>query len=356
MDAPRPVRVDEFAEVMDFVDRVFRPGQKGRFILQRQYPHAYQRRPEYARRLILIRDQREIVGALAIHPLDLRLEEVRLRAGGIGVVGTRPDRRGEGIMSALLEDAIRRMQREGYPLAVLWGDRQRYGWFGWENGGVQHGFELTLRQLGKPTPAERRLPIERLALTPAMCRRLQRLGQAHPYWTARSLRDIPLLVARDGRQAWGCQEGPRFAYLVLQRATGRWRPRTDYLDEAGGDPELARAMLRVLMARFKLERLQAIARTQPRGDRPPPARQRPLDAPVRRHGEDRGSGPAPAGARAAAGAPGQGGRGARRLPLPHGRPGRPPRIGEGEEPPDRAGRAGDGQPVLRHPAPGRAVW
>ena len=41
MDSPRFARLDEFAEVMHFIDRVFRPGQRGRRIVQRQYPHLY---------------------------------------------------------------------------------------------------------------------------------------------------------------------------------------------------------------------------------------------------------------------------------------------------------------------------
>lgn len=257
MDAPRPARPDEFSEVMNFVDRVFRPGQRGRFILQSQYPHAYQ--PQYARRLILIRDQGQLVGNLAIHPLVLRLEEARLRAGGIGVVGAHPERRGQGIMTALLEDAIRRMQQARYPLSVLGGDRQRYGWFGWENGGVQNVFTLTSRCLGDPPPAERRLRLERFAPDPQLGRQLQRLGTAHPCWVERPLRDIPLLFDRVGRQTWIGREGDRFAYVVLQRAGRRRQGPYEALHEAGGDLELARSMIRVLMARHKIERLSAIA-------------------------------------------------------------------------------------------------
>jgi len=166
-------------------------------------------------------------------------------------------------MTALLEDAIRRLRQARYPLSVLGGDRQRYGWFGWENGGVQQVFTLTGRHLGPPSPAERRLRLERFAPHPRVCRQLHKLGREHPCWAERPLRDIPLLFARVGRQTWVCREQGRFAYLVLQRAGRRRQGPYEAIHEAGGDLELARSMIRVLMARYGIDRLSAIAGPNP---------------------------------------------------------------------------------------------
>ncbi|MCC7264839.1 MAG: GNAT family N-acetyltransferase [Candidatus Latescibacteria bacterium] len=261
MDQPRPARRSEFAEALDFIDRVFRPGQKGRFILQSNYPHAY--RPQYAGRILLQRDQGPIVGCLAVHPLSLRLEEVRVVAGGIGAVGTDPERRGEGIMGHLLEAATQRMKQAGYPLSILWGDRQRYGWFGWEKGGVRNLFTLSSRQLGPASPAERRLRLEPFAASAALCRRLRDLDLAHPYGVERPLREVPLLFARVGRQTLVCREGRRLAYLALQREGRQRRGQYEMLDELGGDPELGRSMLRAFFARTGLSRLPASAGPNP---------------------------------------------------------------------------------------------
>ncbi|MEW6753743.1 MAG: GNAT family N-acetyltransferase [Candidatus Latescibacterota bacterium] len=262
MEGPRPARAQEFAELMEFIDRVFRPGQRGRRIYQRQYPHLYRPAPAYVARNLVMRDGDDIVGSLAVHPLRLRLEEVTLPAGGVGAVGTHPERRGEGIMTCLLQEAVRRMQGCGHVLAVLGGDRQRYGWFGWENGGVRNTFLLTSRQLGPPTPAERRLPIRRLAVTPAVARRLLAVDRQRPYGVERSRAQVRPLFERTSRDVWGCTAGGRFAYVVLAGPHHGARP-YECVDEAGGDPEVAISILRVLMARHHRERLCAVAGPNP---------------------------------------------------------------------------------------------
>jgi GNAT superfamily N-acetyltransferase len=241
---------------MRFTDMVFRPGQRGRLILQRQYPHAYRDTPEYERRLLLVRDEGELVGCLAIHPMTIRVEEARLSTGGIGIVGTHPQRRGEGIMSAMLNDAIERMARAGYALSVLGGDRQRYGWFGWENGGAKNVFELTPRLLGGPSKEERALPLQRFSPSTgeALCRRLSRLTSSRPYWVARPLVEVAPLFGRRDRETWVCEAGRRLAYVTCGGANRQPRP-YQRLDEFGGDGELALGMVRHLMRRFRLDNL-----------------------------------------------------------------------------------------------------
>ena len=257
MEAPRPAQKGEFTEVMDFLDRVFRPGQAGRFIMQRQYPHLFQNKKGFLRRINVVRDDDELVGALGIHPVHLRLEEVNLNAGGIGQVATHPQRRGEGIMSTLLKDAIERMYRAGYAISVLGGDRQRYGWYGWENGGVNHTYSVALRYLGKPSPTERKLPLKRLQTSEGICRKLRRCTLQYPYWAERPMGQIAPLFKRSGREVWTCQLGGRFAYVVIYTRTGL------RIDEMAGDAELATSMLRVLMMRRGWDQIQVVTGPNP---------------------------------------------------------------------------------------------
>lgn len=262
MDAPRPARPGEFTEVMVFIDRVFRPGQSGRLIMHRQYPHLYRNEAAHLERSLILRDHGELVGHLAIHPIILRLDGATVRAGGIGGVAAHPERRGQGIMTTLLESAGERMRQQGFALSVLGGDRQRYGWFGWENAGLHNAFSLTSRYLGPVTAAERRLPIQPLQMDLATRRRILALDRARPFGTERRVARLALHFERTSRDAWECRVGRCFAYVVLGGSSHQARP-YERIDEVGGDPELVRSMLRVLMARYRCPRLRAIVGANP---------------------------------------------------------------------------------------------
>ena len=258
MEAPRIARLEDYSEAMAFTDMVFRPGQKGRLILQQQYPHAYRRTAQHVKRLLTVRHEGAITGCLATHPMVIRVGSARLRTGGIGIVGTHPQHRGQGIMTAMLRDAIRRMEHRRYALSILGGDRQRYGWFGWENGGTRNTFEVSTRIAGKPNAADRSLKLRRFQPTDRLCRRLRRLGARRHCWVERPLDDMARLFRRNGRETWVCERGRQLAYVVLGGAQRRSRP-YERIDEAGGEASLVRAMVRVLMNRFGLDELTATA-------------------------------------------------------------------------------------------------
>jgi predicted N-acetyltransferase YhbS len=245
-EGPRRARPEEFAEAMRFTDMVFRQGQKGRRIVQRQYPHAYRDEATFARRLLLLRHGGALVGCVAVHPMMLRLGAAQVSAGGIGIVGTHPERRGEGIMTKLLSEAIRQMRSAGHAVSVLGGDRQRYARFGWENAGVRTVYELTARSLGKPASTSRVLRLR--DLDAAMCRRIRRLCDHRAYGVVRKLGDIAPLLLRNGKEAWICHQGRRFAYAVAGGANRVNRP-YEAIHEFGGDPELVLTLCRRLLKR-----------------------------------------------------------------------------------------------------------
>ena len=259
-DGPRRARPDEFGEAMRFTDLVFRPGQKGHRILQRQYPHAYRDDAPHTRRLLILRHDGDLVGCVAVHPMTLRLGVARVSAGGIGIVGTHPERRGEGIMTRLLHEAIQRMRSAGHAVSVLGGDRQRYGRFGWENAGVRIVYHITARSLGKPTAAERALRLQRVHKNPDMsfCRRIQRLSRERCFGVVRPLGDVPHLLVRNGKEAWFCQVGGRFAYAVVGGTERQNRPYAS-IHEFGGDPELTLALFRRLLPRSESGVLSVVA-------------------------------------------------------------------------------------------------
>lgn len=264
MEELRVAEVGEFGELMDFIDLVFRPGQKGKRIVQRQYPHLYQKEKSHMDRHLVLRDQSGIIGQLAIHPVELRLEGgIVLRAGGIGTVATHPERRGEGIMGRLLQAAVDLMHERAYDLSILGGDRQRYNWFGWENAGTHVAFHVTKRTLGRVSAAERRLRLLcNPVLDPALRRRIKAESQRRQVGVVRAPRAIEPLFKRTSRDLWVVRDGRRFAYLVLGGAGHQARP-YERVDEAGGDGDLVHSALRLLMARYKIDSLRAVAAPDP---------------------------------------------------------------------------------------------
>ncbi len=261
MDEPRFAHPSEYGELMDFIDRVFRPGQPGRRIVQRQYPHLYRDEASHMRRHLVVRDSGQIIGQLAIHPLQLRLGNLRLKAGGIGTVATDPQRRGEGIMGILLRRAIEVMERQRCDVSILGGDRQRYGWFGWENAGVRTVYSLTPRSLGAPKDRGIEL-VRNPVLDDALCRRIARLSGQRAVGAVRPKRYVEHIVGRTSRDVWVAQDGQRWAYLVLGGSAHRARP-YERVDEVGGDPQLVVQALRLIASRYRLARLRAIAGPDP---------------------------------------------------------------------------------------------
>ena len=84
----------------------------------------------------LRRDGR-IRAVVGIHPLTWKVGAATLPVAGIGGVSTHPDCRGQGMMQRLMTHCVGVMKEEGYPLSVLGGQRQRYGYFGYERCGVE---------------------------------------------------------------------------------------------------------------------------------------------------------------------------------------------------------------------------
>lgn len=91
----------------------------------------------------------KIISHVGLYPLNLVSDGIRITAGGIGNVATAPEARGRGCMGKLLSRAVSDMKKGGVFLSVLWGDRHRYGNFGWETGGEKFNLTLTPRSIGK---------------------------------------------------------------------------------------------------------------------------------------------------------------------------------------------------------------
>ncbi len=97
----------------------------------------------------IVEDKGKILSHVGLYPIELVAAGVKLTAGGIGNVATHPEARGRGYMRKLLERAISDMEEGGVHISVLWGDRQRYGNFGWEVAGEKLNLSFSARSFEK---------------------------------------------------------------------------------------------------------------------------------------------------------------------------------------------------------------
>lgn len=138
----RFARPEEEADILDFINLVFsqnaRPHDFEK-LLPKVYAH-----PGFSQYHAVAVENGRIKGTVAMLPLEIRVKgtETPLRAGYIGSVSVHPKARGEGHMIALMQMQIEEARRRDYDFLSLGGQRQRYGYFGFEKCGVGVRFHV----------------------------------------------------------------------------------------------------------------------------------------------------------------------------------------------------------------------
>lgn len=86
--------------------------------------------------------EKGIRGMIGVMPGILHAGKDTLKTGFIGTVSVHPEARGEGIMKKLMSITLDDMRRDGVDMALLGGQRQRYEYFGYVQGGVEYEFRV----------------------------------------------------------------------------------------------------------------------------------------------------------------------------------------------------------------------
>lgn len=86
---------------------------------------------------------KKIAAMLVMLPLTLRILDQELNVRYIGLVSVSKAARGKGYMKLLMNRAIQEMKDEGCHMSILGGQRQRYGYFGYEPAGFEVHYTLT---------------------------------------------------------------------------------------------------------------------------------------------------------------------------------------------------------------------
>ncbi len=178
----------------------------------------------------------ELAAGLQIVPRPMVLGRgVQLRAAGIANVFCYPPFRKRGCMSALMRQAVTEMDEAGYGVALLGGDRLRYGRFGWEVAGNAVRVELDagmLRESGDPPAVTE---FRRWDHAAADTERMFAAYQELPFRTERAASEFPLVLQRPNNITWVYDRDRCFAYATIRNGCLQ-----EYAGDGAGITELVR--------------------------------------------------------------------------------------------------------------------
>lgn len=133
-------------EILDFANLVFSQAHRPhdfRALLPKVYA-----RSEFADYHVVARQNGRICAMVGVWPMAFRvMEGLHLNLGYVGTVSVHPYHRGEGHMQKLVPMAVERSREAGMDLMSLGGQRQRYRYFGFEQGGLKVDFAVTATNL-----------------------------------------------------------------------------------------------------------------------------------------------------------------------------------------------------------------
>lgn len=121
MEGPRGTRREEFEDLINLVNLVFRPESQS---MQREYESIFNE-DNLENLRIIVEDGRPVshIGTLE---KDIRIFNCSSRVGLVGAVCTHPDYRGRGYATLLLNDCIERFKEHGCDFMLVSGARRLY--------------------------------------------------------------------------------------------------------------------------------------------------------------------------------------------------------------------------------------
>lgn len=132
----------DWLKVIDFIDLVFsqstRPHDFAALI-----PKVYGDGHEYSHIHAIALEDGEIRGCVAVLPFEMSVAGQTLRVGYLGSVSVHRLSRGAGHMKKLMQMQIDKAKADGLDMIVLGGQRQRYGYFGFQPVGGAYSYMVT---------------------------------------------------------------------------------------------------------------------------------------------------------------------------------------------------------------------
>lgn len=249
---PRSAAPADYTRLVAFLDRNF-PATAPFGGMAATHGHITGPDPETMANYYLVEQDGRLASVLGVFPLETVVGPRRLTLGGIGAVATDDVFRGRGLMSAQLLHAQSEMARKGFPLSILWGNRARYGRYGWELAGRQEHFTLEAKRLDDIAPHIADAVVDYNG-SETHRRTIDQLYRQHPLRQERIGTMTAAVLNRTIAEARLVEEASSPAYIVLDR-----RSQSPKVLEYGGAAEGFVRLVRDAMARAHASGIEVIA-------------------------------------------------------------------------------------------------
>lgn len=200
--------------IIDFIDMIFSMVRVPHDF-EALLPKVYGRERRLAGIHMLAEDDAgRLCGCLGMLTYPLRVAGQTLRVGYLGSMAVHPRARGQGVMGELLRRQIGRAQELGLDLLALGGQRQRYGFSGFETGGASYVYSIRQANVRHALADVKVLTLRDAVEADAP--RLFALYDAQPVAGARSEADFLTILRSYGHRAITIeQDGKPAGYLCV---------------------------------------------------------------------------------------------------------------------------------------------
>ena len=121
-------------DIIDFIDFVFSKAHRPHDFAT-LLPKLYGTQADTTAHHFLIKEDGKILAAILAYPVEMTIAGEKLMSIGVGSVSTHPRARGRGFMDDLLAAVDEHAKAYNADFAVLGGNRQRYGYYGFDLAG-----------------------------------------------------------------------------------------------------------------------------------------------------------------------------------------------------------------------------
>ncbi len=218
------LKAQDYGELVDFCNMVYSMSSRPHHFPSLA-PKLFQPSDEKMHAMLACKRDGRIKAVLGMYPLQLHAGSRELKVVGIGNVATHPDERNSGLMSRLMAVVLDEMAAEQISLSVLGGQRQRYGYYGYEKGGTSLTFSLTKSNLRHFYRNRSIAPVSFALQEPDQVdlgnlALLRRWHSQQPIYVARPADDFLTILASWYGRAWLARDpaGAAIGYLVSDQA------------------------------------------------------------------------------------------------------------------------------------------